>query len=175
MKIVISSGHGALVPGAVGYIEEVDEARRVVDEVARNLRADGVEVTTFHDDTSTTQDENLDAIVNFHNAQERDLDVSVHFNAYETTSQPMGVEVLYVTQADLAGDVVDAIAEAAELPNRGAKYRGDLAFLNNTKGPAILIEVCFVDSSVDVEHYQQRFDAICAAIADVLGGELLGA
>ena len=33
--------------------------------------------------------------------------------------------------------------------NRGAKKRTDLFFLNNTEMPAILMEVCFVDSEAD--------------------------
>ena len=41
MHIVISSGHGKHIRGASCYIDEVDEARRVVEAVARNLRALG--------------------------------------------------------------------------------------------------------------------------------------
>ena len=52
MRVVISSGHGAKVRGASGYIDEVDEARLVVESVADALRESGVEVTTYHDDVS---------------------------------------------------------------------------------------------------------------------------
>src|SRR5215831_11074359 len=104
-KIVISSGHGKYVRGASGYLDEVNEARRVVERVAEFLEAASVGVDTFHDDTSHSQSENLNTIVNYHNAQTRDLDVSVHFNCYQTTSKPMGCEVLYVTQEELAAQV----------------------------------------------------------------------
>lgn len=171
MKIVISSGHGKHIRGASGYIDEVDEARLVVEEVARKLREVGVETTTYHDNVSDDQSENLNRIVDFHNAQSRDYDISVHFNAYETTSKPMGSECLYVSQSNLADRVVDDICAASGLINRGPKKRTDLFFLNNTAKPAILIEVCFVDSSEDVEIYRLRFEQICRAIADVLGGE----
>lgn len=171
MKIVISSGHAKYVRGASGYLDEVDEARRVVEEVATDLRAIGVEVKTFHDDTSHSQNENLNTIVNYHNSQTRDLDISVHFNAYETTSKPMGTEVLYVTQSELAGTVSAAIAQAGDFINRGAKYRSDLFFLNSTEEPAILIETCFVDSSSDADHYRRFFDVICRAIAESVSGE----
>jgi N-acetylmuramoyl-L-alanine amidase len=124
-SIVISSGHGLHVPGAHGLISEVDEARMVVDRVAEELRAREVAVVVFHDNTSTTQSENLDTIVDFHNMHVRDLDVSVHFNAFETTSKAMGTEVLYVTQRDLAADVSDAIANSAGLIDRGPKQRPD--------------------------------------------------
>jgi hypothetical protein len=169
MKIVISSGHALKVRGAVGYLDEVDEARRVVEQVADELRRIDVDVVVFHDDTSTTQDENLKTIVDVHNGHERDLDVSVHFNAYEETNKPRGTEVLYVSQPDLADEVSAAIAETSDLINRGPKYRDDLYFLNQTEKPAILIEVCFVDSAADTELYIDSFEEICAAIAVTIG------
>lgn len=169
-RVAISSGHGALVRGASGVLDEVDEARYVVEEVADKLAARGIDVVTFHDDESTTQSENLDRIVDWHNAQTRELDVSVHFNAYVETTQPMGTEVLYLTQAELAGEMSAAIADAGELIDRGGKKRTDLAFLNGTDEPAILIETCFVDSTADADCYRANLDAICEAIAAVLGG-----
>lgn len=170
MKIVISSGHGKYVRGAEGYLDEVDEARRVVEQVAAYLRDANVAVTTYHDDVSKSQSENLNRIVDFHNAQSRDLDVSVHFNAYETTSKPMGTECLYVTQDELAQEVSEAIADAGDFIDRGPKYRDNLAFLNNTEKPSILIETCFVDSSADAENYRNNFDVICEAIAESISG-----
>jgi N-acetylmuramoyl-L-alanine amidase len=167
-KIVISSGHGLYVRGASGYLDEVNEARRVVERVASIWRDGGVEVVTYHDDVSRTQSENLERIVAFHNAQTRELDVSVHFNADHTTSKPMGTECLYVTQYALAASVASAIAAACGLPNRGGKQRGNLYFLNYTEMPAILIETVFVDSSADAQAYTAHFDAICAAIADAI-------
>jgi N-acetylmuramoyl-L-alanine amidase len=170
MNLVISSGHGKYVRGASGYLDEVDEARKVVEQVADELRQRGAVVETFHDDTSTSQNENLNTIVDFHNAQERDLDVSVHFNAYETTSKPMGCEVLYLTQPDLAETVSAAIAEAGSFIDRGPKKRTDLFFLNETEQPAILIETCFVDSAADADLYHEQFDQICRAIAEAISG-----
>ena len=167
-SIVISSGHSKYVRGASGYLDEVDEARRVVDNVADILQSRGVSVTTFHDNTSTTQNENLETIVDYHNDRTRDLDVSVHFNASKKTDKPMGTEVLWVTQEQLAGNVARAIADAGDLINRGPKERTDLFFLNKTEAPSILIEVCFVDSSADAALYRGYFDAICSAIAGAI-------
>ena len=169
-RIVISSGHGLLVRGASGILDEVDEARRVVEAVAGKLAARDVDVFTFHDDTSTSQNQNLETIVAYHNSKERDLDVSVHFNCYEQTSDPRGTEVLYVTQAALAGEMSAAIADAGDFIDRGGKKQTDLYFLNNTEMPAILIETCFVDSSADAALYEANFDVICESIAEVLGG-----
>ena len=171
-SVVISSGHGKYVRGAAGILDEVDEARRVVDHVASILKTRSVDVKTFHDNESHSQNENLNRIVDYHNKQERELDISVHFNAYEQVDKPMGVEVLYVTDNSLAAKMSSAIA-ACGFINRGPKKRTDLAFLNNTEEKALLIEVCFVDSEADADLYQNEFDMICEAIADTIseGGD----
>jgi N-acetylmuramoyl-L-alanine amidase len=169
-SIVISAGHSAKCIGAVGILDEYTENVHVVNAVAEKLGARGVAAKTFIDTTSTTSNENLNRIVDYHNAQTRDLDVSIHFNANVDTSKPVGTECLYVTQEELAAEISAAIATTG-LIDRGPKERNDLFFLNNTEMPAVLIEVCFVDSSADVEIYRAKFDRICNAIADVLGGE----
>jgi N-acetylmuramoyl-L-alanine amidase len=174
MNVVISSGHGKLIRGASGVLDEVDEARKVVNAVADLLKNAGVGVKVFHDDASTSQNENLNRIVDYHNAQQRDLDVSVHFNAYEDTSNPMGTECLYVTQEDLAEEVAAGISHASGLKNRGPKERDDLFFLNNTDEPSILIEVCFVDSTSDADLYRKHFGEICEAIASAIAGRDIG-
>lgn len=179
MQIAISSGHGKYIRGARGapvppQLDEVDEARRVVDRVAELWKGAGVGVKVFHDNTSTTQSQNLSAITNWHNAQARDYDVSVHFNAYKNTGSPMGVEVLYVTQQQLATELSKAIAQAGGFINRGAKYRSDLAFLNNTNKPSVLIEVCFCDSTADSNLYRATFQEICRRIAEVIGKVSIG-
>jgi peptidoglycan hydrolase-like protein with peptidoglycan-binding domain len=170
-SICISSGHGKFIRGASGYLDEVDCARAVVEQTAKLLRGAGVEVDTYHDNQSHSQDENLNRIVNHHNATARELDVSVHFNAYQTTSSSMGCECLYLTQKDLAKKVADAIAGVTGLPNRGPKYRDNLFFLNSTSKPSILAEVVFVDSSTDASVYNERFSEICSALASALAGK----
>jgi N-acetylmuramoyl-L-alanine amidase len=164
---VISSGHAKEVPGAIGIIKEVENARLVTEEVAKMLREMGNTVHTFHDNTSDTQAENLDAIVAAHESYDRDYDVSVHFNSYDDPDAH-GTEVLYLTQQELAGDISAAISKASGLYDRGAKYRDNLAFLNNTSEPAVLLEICFVTNQNDVDLYQDMFVAICFAVAEVL-------
>jgi N-acetylmuramoyl-L-alanine amidase len=171
MRFVISSGHGKFIRGAEGILDEVHEARRVVERTADLLRNMDVDVVTFHDDVSTTQSENLERIVSYHNSQVRDVDISVHFNAYEPTTKPMGTEVLYVSQPDLAEELSYAMATSMGLPDRGGKYRSDLYFLNETSMPALLIETCFVDSEADAVAYRNNFNILCQTIAQTIVGE----
>lgn len=172
-SIVISSGHGKYVSGASDLINEVTEARKVVSQVVAYLKQLGITVYEFHDNTSKTQNQNLSTIVNYHNSKNRELDVSIHFNSAGRTNNPLGVEVLYYDQSGLAANVSKAIANASGLKNRGAKQRKELYFLRKTSKPAILIEVCFVTSTVDVDLYNKNFDAICRAIAETLSGKKL--
>lgn len=167
-RICMSSGHSTKCEGAVGFLNEVAEATRVVDRVAEELQARGVGITTFHDTKSTTQDKNLNTIVDWHNGQTRDLDVSVHFNA--STGEGHGTEVWYVTQKELSAKLSAAIAESG-FTDRGAKYTDDFFVLNHTEMPAVLIEVCFVDNPIDADIYDNKFQNICEAIANVLGGK----
>ncbi|MCL1819118.1 MAG: N-acetylmuramoyl-L-alanine amidase [Oscillospiraceae bacterium] len=177
MKIVISSGHGKHVAGASGYIDEVTEARRVVPKAAEYMRQMGAVVTEYNEDTAKNKTDNLNTIIKFHNSCSRDFDVSIHFNAVEGLRDAgIGVETLYFdgnTQTKaIASRVSKAISKAGGLILR----RGDgtlastLGFMRLTNKPAILVEVCFVNSKADVDLYKKNFDAICRAIASAVIG-----
>jgi N-acetylmuramoyl-L-alanine amidase len=173
MKIAISSGHSTKCQGAIGYLNEVTEATRAVDRIYEIWQDNGIQCWKFHDTISDDSSENLNRITDWHNAQTRDLDVSVHLNAYNSTSKEMGSECLYVTQSSLAATVSAAMAGALGLPNRGAKYRNDLFVLNNTEEPAILLECCFVDSTADAEAWRELFEDFCQATAAAIAGQAM--
>jgi peptidoglycan hydrolase-like protein with peptidoglycan-binding domain len=175
VKIVMSSGHGSKISGAVDIINEHDEAVRVVDRTAEYLRQAGVDCVTYEDTVSTNQDDNLERIVGFHNSQgPHDLDISVHFNSSNgTTSKPIGTEVFSYDDDALAATVSEAIADAGDFIDRGAKDGSGLYFCRNTAENALLLEICFVNSQADCSLYEQNFDAICHSIAEALSGEAI--
>lgn len=173
-SVAISSGHALKVRGASGIksggFDEVDEARRMTETLADALRYCGVNVITFHDDTSTTQDQNLHTIVAAHNECTRDLDISCHFNAFDTKAH--GTEVCYLTQKALAAELSAAIAKVG-FADRGPKERSkalgnSLYFLEHTEMPAVLLETCFCDSAADAKIYQNCYNDIIENIASVL-------
>ena len=179
MRIVISSGHGLHVQGAVGLINERDENRRVVGRVSEILRGAGVAVVEFHEDTAKNGNDNVNNLWRFHNTQTRDLDVQIHFNASSGTQDAgIGVETLHLAgdphTHELAARVSKAISDVSGLILR----RGDgtwartteVGFLRFTNRPAILPEVCFVNSHTDVRLYQEHFEEICRAIAESISG-----
>src|SRR5262245_12756936 len=178
MRICISSGHGAKISGAIGPspwgLNEHKEAVRVVDRVTEILRANGYEVESFEDKTSTDQQTNLETIVNWHNAHgdpESRLDVSVHFNCNVPTSNPVGTECFYYSARDLAADVSSAVA-AVGFKDRGPKQNQGLYFLKHTTAESILAEICFVDSEADCTLYKNpaKWETMCMNFAQVLVG-----
>jgi N-acetylmuramoyl-L-alanine amidase len=170
---VISSGHSKYVSGGNGILNEVTEARRVVDQVAKYLKELKETVEVYHDNTTRNQRDNVNGIVAYHNKFTRQRDYSVHFNAGGSADKPVGVEVLYYSDSMKAeaAKLSAAIAKASGLKDRGAKKRTDLGFLKGTEKPALLIEVCFVDSKVDAKLYKENFYGICEAIAETISGK----
>lgn len=172
-EIELHAGHALHVSGANKLIKEVEEARRVGKRVFDILKANRVPVSYFEDNASKTQAENLNALVKHHNADRDGLVVSIHFNASgETTDRGIGTEVLFYDQKDLAVKLSSAINKASGLLSRGAKQRTDLAVLASTNEPAVLIEVCFVNSNDDVARYKRHFEKICFAIAETLAAHI---
>ena len=95
------------------------------------------------------------------------LNVSIHFNASDAGRLARRSVARPCTDPGRTGAAGNRqICAASGLKNRGPKYRDNLAFLNNTAAPAILVEVSFVNSSADTKLYQDNFKDICGAIAD---------
>ena len=170
-QINISSGHSINCQGASDIINEVSEARKVVDRIYEMCKAMGIEVYKYHD-TSSSSSQNLANIANWHNKFKDGIDISIHFNAYQHTTNSMGTEVCYYSQSQLANQVSSAISRASGLKDRGGKERKGLYVLRHTNKPMLLIEVCFCDSSYDVQKYRENFDGICSAIIEALTGKV---
>lgn len=149
MKINVHSGHSLKCRGASGYLDEVNEDRKVKNRVIELLRANGHTVYDCTDDNGATQNANLKAIVNKCNSHSVDLDVSIHLNAGGGT----GTEVYIYNSKSKAKDEATRIAEKISnelgIRNRGVKERTNLYVLRKTKSPSLLIECCFVDNAVD--------------------------
>lgn len=84
MKIGINCGHtvsGQPGCGAVGFINESDETRKVGYKLMEYLKSAGHTVVNCTNDKAASTNENLSKIVAMANAQPLDLFVSIHFNA----------------------------------------------------------------------------------------------
>jgi N-acetylmuramoyl-L-alanine amidase len=123
--------------------------------------------------TSHDQSTNLHIIVNWHNSRARDFDVSTHFNAYTTTTSPMGHRVPVCDAILLGGPGVGGDCRRRRPHRPQPEILQRFVFLNKTREPAILIETCFVDSRADADLYEEHLSSICAAIAETISGQSL--
>lgn len=166
MRINVHAGHnpdGKVACGAVGLIKESTEARKVKDEVIRQLKALGHTVYDCTVEDGTSQNDVLAKIVKKCNANSVDLDVSIHFNAGAKDNagngKTTGTEI-YIYSATsksktFAENVCKAIASMGFI-NRGVKVGTSLYVLRKTNAPAMLIECCFVDDKDDIALYNYK-------------------
>ena len=168
MKFNIHAGHNFKVPGAGGCFSETSEDRKVKDLVISKLRNLGHTVYDCTDEDGTTSGANLANIVNKCNAHKVDLDVSIHFNAFNGSAH--GTEVFqYDSKTNsYASGVVNAIASLG-FTNRGVKNGSHLYVIRNTISPAILIECCFCDCRTDANIYSA--EKMATAIVKGLTGQ----
>lgn len=168
MKIALSAGHtlSGKGTGAVGIINESKENRVMFDLVKKWLVAGGHTVYTCNVDKA---DNYLQQQVSLANKQSVDVAVQIHFNAGGGT----GTETLYDLGSTKGKEFATRVNAklATVFKNRGAKSRNDLYWLNNTKAPAILIEICFVDSKTDTTYYNANKDKIAKLIAEGIIGK----
>lgn len=170
-QFVISSGHGDKISGAIGILNEHNEAKKVVNRVFNILIKEyNGKGFKYHEVNASTQQQNLANIVNYHNSKERSLDISVHFNS--ASANATGTECLYYDKKSLSAKMSKAMSNSLGIVDRGAKERKELYFLRNTSKPAILLEVCFVTSKKDAAAYHEDFEELCQAIAKVIAEHL---
>lgn len=176
MTINVHAGHnpdGKTACGAIGFIQESTEARKVKDEVICQLRQMGHTVYDCTCEAGTSVSNVLTNIVAACNAHTVDLDVSIHFNSGARDAagngKTTGVEVLTYSASSKAKGYAEKVCAAVAglgFKNRGVKVRTDLRFLRQTKAPAMLVECCFVDDRDDVQLYdaQKMAEAIVYGI-----------
>lgn len=149
----IHAGHNFKVPGASGIFSETEEDRKVKDAVISKLRQLGHTVYDCTDNGGATQSQNLKNIVANCNSHSVDLDISIHFNAYN--GQAHGTEVLLFGNGrhrDIGQRIVNEIS-ALGFANRGIKDGSNLYVVKYTNALAILIECCFCDNVEDAKLY----------------------
>lgn len=172
MRIGINCGHtvsGQPGCGAVGYLDESDETRRVGKRLIELLRGEGHTVYDCTNDYADTTLENLSEIVRMANAQPLDLFVSVHFNS----GGGKGCEV-YTYGGKSFGEAERTCEAISKLgfKNRGVKDGSSLYVIRHTDAKAMLVEVCFTDSASDVELYEKiGSDAVARAVCGAIGGK----
>lgn len=168
MKIAINAGHTLKSPGtgAVGYLVESKETRKVANELIKLLKAKGHNVINATIDSAKSTNEYLKEAVKKSNKADADLFVSIHFNAGGGT----GCEV-YTWKGNKYPEAEKVCKNMFNLgfKNRGIKDGSQFYVIKKTYAKALLIEICFVDSTKDFNlynsvGYKKVADAIAKAI-----------
>lgn len=172
MKVFLNPGHDELNlkgmpdydPGAcnasLGLCEN-EIAFAVGQLVEKYLTAAGCQVKLL-------QSESLSGICRAANDWDADIFVSIHCNAFNGAAH--GLETLTHPDDDKGKGLAECIRDQLlftfeELTNRGLKERSNLAVLNGTNMPAVLVELAFIDHTGDALLLRDRQDDFARAIA----------
>ncbi|MCL1986402.1 MAG: N-acetylmuramoyl-L-alanine amidase [Firmicutes bacterium] len=189
MKIFIDAGHnysGHNTGAAGNNLREQDITFEVAKILSERLKWAGLQTKLSRETLQTNLGKDNAGSINARwqaaNAWAADYFISIHVNAGGGT----GAETFIADtkrsdtrpggQVKFAEIVNDEYCQKMGLKNRGVKIDAQtahksLGVLRNTKMPAILIELAFIDSSLanpDVEILRNRKSEMAAAIADGL-------
>ena len=155
-KIAVRGGHNFLAIGAKALICETTEDRKVKDAVIKYLRKLGHDVLDVTP-SNMNSDADLEFGVNKANKWGADIFISIHFNkAYTSYNGAIGTECWVVGVGGEAEKISNRICTkiaSAGFKNRGTKVKGFYE-LRKTIMPAVIVEVCFVEATKDVELYK---------------------
>lgn len=167
-KIAMRSGHSDKSPGAVALLNERVEVKAIEPLVTQLLRPYNEMISC---NSTNAYPQELNDGINIANRNKADLFVSLHMNkAYSEYKGALGSEIcLHSVASQDTKNKANAILKNLEnlgFKNRGIKYRSDLGELTSTNMEAMIIEICFVEATTDVDIYRKSGkDKIAMAIA----------
>jgi N-acetylmuramoyl-L-alanine amidase len=171
-QILVAAGHSTVPPidpGAVGsgYIE-AQEALKLRDAVVKILLARGLSVVT---DGSDGVNDPLKKAIQL--AKQSMFAVEFHFNAGPPSAT--GIEVLApAVKAAKARVLAQSIADATGLALRGgdggykSESSGQHKRLGFCKAGGLIVEICFISNSNDMNAYNSNFIALSNGLANAI-------
>ena len=179
MKIFIDAGHNhsGWDTGATGNgLREQDVTYNVAAKLSALLQDCGVETkmsrNKITDNVGTSLYTSLSKRVSLANNWKADYFISLHCDSWNTSS-PKGSHICICGRGGMAEKLANAINPyllKLGLSGRSklVDERTDLAVLNNTKMPAILIEMGFITNARDAKLHKDGTDKLAQAIFDGL-------
>ena len=171
-RLCLDYGHGGEDPGAIykGRCEK-DDTLNLGRAVAKELRRCGVIV-----DETRTKDitVSLKERSSFEKSGRYDYFISFHRNAFKP-EKAKGVETYtYLNQGAKAKELADKIQKElvdVGFANRGVK-KDNFHVLRETKAPAVLIEIGFIDNTHDNQLFDDKFNEIAKVISKAILSQL---
>lgn len=167
-RLCFDYGHGGEDPGATyNSRKESNDVLSIGRSIAAEVRRHGVTV----DETRTSDiTVSLNDRSNFENRNTYDYFISFHRNAYEP-EKAKGVETYtYLNPGSKSKGLAESIQAslvALGFINRGVK-EANFHVLRETKAPAVLIEIGFIDNTGDNNLFDAKRNEIIKAIAKAI-------
>jgi len=171
-RLCLDYGHGGSDPGAV-YMgrKESEDVLSLGRSVAEILKRQGVAVDEIRTTDTTVS---LNARSDFENRGAYDYFISFHRNAFKPETAK-GVETYtYLSPGTKSKGLAEKIQSAlvgVGFVNRGVKT-ANYQVLRETKAPAVLIEIGFIDNSQDNALFDAKRDEIVKAVAGAILSQL---
>lgn len=169
IRIFLDAGHGGKDSGATnGSRHEADDVLKVVKKVGKKLEEKYSNVIVGYSRTSDIY-ESPSKKASDGNAFNADYFFSFHRNS---TPGAKGWETEYKSHSSVKDGIMNDLKKEMKKIGfiiRDDKQRDNLAVLNQTKAPALLFEIGFIDSSTDNKIFDNRFDDIVNAFVRVIG------
>lgn len=145
--IVLDAGHGGFDSGTRGllYLEKTQTLRSALELTPLLQRAGAKVILTRSSDVYLS----LAQRVNISNYNKAHAFISLHYNAYSSTST--GVLSFYYNYAKdgaLAQSIQSSLANQTKLRNLGAKY-GNYHVIRDNRQPAVLVELGFLSNPIE--------------------------
>lgn len=167
-RLCFDYGHGGNDPGACyNGRRESNDVLELGREVAREVRRHGVIIDEIRTTDTTLS---LQQRSNYENKSNYDYFISFHRNAFKAESA-IGVETYtYINQSVKSKAMADKIQAAVVnlgFVNRGVK-KANFHVLRETKAPAVLIELGFIDNSKDNSLFDNKKKEIIKVISKAI-------
>lgn len=171
-RLCFDYGHGGNDPGACyNGRKESSDVLEIGKAVAKDIRRHGVIVDEIRTTDTTLS---LQHRSNYENKNNYDYFISFHRNAFKPEAA-IGVETYtYLNQDSRSKAMADKIQAAIVnigFVNRGVK-KANFHVLRETKAPAILIELGFIDNSKDNSLFDSKKSEIIKAISKAILAQL---
>ncbi|MGI6500291.1 MAG: N-acetylmuramoyl-L-alanine amidase [Anaerostipes sp.] len=176
------AGHnpsGKIACGATGLLDESKENRLVFKWFKYYLRKKGYTINHCSTASGTSQRNVLERICAKCNKHDVNMDFSFHFNSGRNDKKGDGKNGGFEVWAYNYNGKKKAVAlkccaamKKLGFTNRGLKTSKNLYYLNHTKAPALLFEICFVDDKDDYKLYKKvGYKKIAKALADAVASQ----
>lgn len=171
-RLCFDYGHGGNDPGACyNGRRESNDVLAIGKEVAKEVRRHGVVVDEIRTTDVTLS---LQQRSNYENKSNYDYFISFHRNAFKPEAATGTETYTYLNQNSRSKAMADKIQTAVVnigFVNRGVK-KANFHVLRETKAPAVLIELGFIDNSKDNSLFDAKKKEIIKAISKAILSQL---